>query len=162
VKYLTLETIGIINMANFFGKIFNKQAEPEVQETSNDSAPAASDGLTGVAKYLQQQQQQPAESSTATQQTDTSTATQTQQVATPQATGVAKYVDSAKTPSLTGVTKYLVKQIIPEYKIKAAAASKAAAPTGVEKYLTVVAAKMSDAQPSVPTGVEIYVTKLTG
>jgi hypothetical protein len=145
-------------MANLLGRLFNSNSTPEIKETTdNNLAPAnTSNGLTGVAKYLQQHQ--PAEAPTTTQQTAVAAAAQ--QVTEVKPTGVAKYVDNVKTATLTGVARYLVKQIIPEYQVRAAAAAKAAAPTGVEKYLSTAAAVALDAQPSVPTGVATYLNKL--
>ncbi|MEE9346247.1 MAG: hypothetical protein V3U88_11630 [Methylococcales bacterium] len=138
---------------NILGKIFNKQPEPQKTAVDNSTTAKSSDGLTGVAKYLQQQaSEQPAtsqEQSTAVQQ-------KTEQPAT----GVAKYADSIKPPALTGVARYLVKQIIPEYQIRATAAAKAAEPTGVEKYLAKVVAAAIDSQPAVPSGVANYLSKL--
>jgi hypothetical protein len=140
---------------NILGKIFNKQ--PEVQKTSVDNSTPTknSDGLTGVARYMQKQT---SEQAAATQEQPTAV----QQKAEQPATGVAKYVDSVKPPALTGVAKFLVKQIIPEYQIRAAAAAKAAEPTGVEKYLAKVVAAAIDSQPAVPSGVAKYLSKLAG
>ncbi len=140
---------------NLLGKIFNKQ--PEVQESStsvSNSAAKSSDGLTGVARYLQDKQ---APQQTAVQETST---TATQQAADPVTTSVAKYVANIKPAALTGVAKYLVNQIIPEYKIKAAAAAKAAAPTGVASYLAKVTAAAVSRQPAVPSSVENYLKKI--
>jgi hypothetical protein len=142
-------------MANLLGRIFNSKSTAEILETSNnDLAPAnTSNGLTGVAKYLQQHQ--PTEDPAAIQQSVAA-----EQVTEVKPTGVARYVDSVKTTTLTGVARYLVKQIIPEYQIKAAAAAKAAAPSGVEKYLAAAAAVALNTQPSVPTGVATYLSKI--
>lgn len=131
---------------NLLGKIFNKQPAV-VQETSAKS----SDGVTGVAKYLQDKQ--PSQQTAATEKSAT-------QQATDQApTSVAKHVQNIKPIALTGVAIYLVKQIIPEYQIRAAAAAKAAAPSGVEKYLAKVTAAAVSQQPAVPSGVENYLKK---
>jgi hypothetical protein len=137
---------------NLLGKIFNKQPAV-VQETSVDSSTPAksSDGLTGVAKYLQDKQP--------SQQTAPETSA-TQQAADQAPTSVAKYVQNVKPTALTGVARYLVKQIIPEYQIRAATAAKAAAPSGVEKYLEKVTAAAVAQQPAVPSGVENYLKKI--
>ncbi|MEE9424522.1 MAG: hypothetical protein V3V18_06040 [Methylococcales bacterium] len=139
---------------NLLGKIFNKQ--PAAQETSVDSSTAArsSDGLTGVAKYLQDKQPPPQQTATAPETSSN------QQAAEQTPTSVAKYVGNIKPAALTGVARYLVKQIIPEYQIRAAAAAKAAAPSGVEKYLAKVTAAAATQQPAVPSSVEKYLKKI--
>jgi hypothetical protein len=141
---------------NLLGKIFNKQPAA-VQETSVDSSTLAksSDGLTGVAKYLQDKQPPPQQ--TATAPAPKKSAAQAVEQAP---TSVAKYVKNIKPATLTGVAKYLVKQIIPEYQIKSAAAAKAAAPSGVEKYLAKVTAAAATQQPAVPSSVEKYLKKI--
>ncbi|MEE9412667.1 MAG: hypothetical protein V3V22_06395 [Methylococcales bacterium] len=139
---------------NLLGKIFNKQPAA-VQETSVDSSTLAksSDGLTGVAKYLQDKQPPP--------QTATAPEKLAAQQAVEQApTSLAKYVENIKPAALTGVARYLVKQIIPEYQIRAAAAAKAATPSGVEKYLAKVTAAAMAQQPAVPSSVEKYLKKI--
>ncbi len=137
---------------NLLGKIFNKQPAA-VQETSVDSSTLAksSDGLTGVAKYLQDKQPQ-----TATTPEESAA----QQAVEQAPTSLAKYVENIKPAALTGVARYLVKQIIPEYQIRAAAAAKAAAPSGVEKYLAKVTAAAMAQQPAVPSSVEKYLKKI--
>lgn len=138
---------------NILGKIFNKQ--PEAQKTAVDNSTTAknSAGLTGVARYLQTHQasEQPV--------TSQEQPTAAQQTAELPATGVAKYVENIKPLALTGVSRYLVKQIIPEYQTRAAAAAKAAEPTGVEKYWAKVVAATIASQPAVPSGVEKYLSK---
>ncbi len=144
---------------NLLGRMFNKKPAEEVQGESASLAPAkASDGLTSVERYLQTQQQT-AERSAVTQ--EQSGATSTQQSTELPATGVAKYVNNIKSPSLTGVSKYLVKQIIPEYQQRAAAAAKAAMPTGVENYLAKVTAVAMKNQPAIASGVEKYLSKVS-
>ena len=140
---------------NLLGKIFNKQPA-EVQETSVDSSsPSKStDGLTGVARYLQDKA--PQQTTTASEKSTAAS----QQAADQAPTSVAKYVEKIKPTALTGVAKYLVNQIIPEYKIRAAEAAKAAAPSGVEKYLDKITAAAVAQQPAVPSSVEKYLKKI--
>ncbi len=144
---------------NLLGRMFNKKPAEEAQgESANSSAPAKdSDGLTSVERYLQKQQQ-PTESSAVAQEQSGTAAQQSAKLA---ATGVAKYVNNIKSPSLTGVSKYLVKQIIPEYQQRAAAAAKAAMPTGVENYLAKVTAAAMKNQPAVASSVEKYLSKIS-
>ncbi len=141
-------------MANLLGRMFNKQPADVAEDNSAINATENKDGLTGVARYLQQQQA--AQQSTGAQNQETAV----QQASDPAATGVAKYVSNIKTPILTGVSRYLIKQIIPEYQERAKAAAKAATPSGVEQYLAKVTAAANDLQPALPSGVEKYLSKL--
>ncbi|HFD12739.1 MAG TPA: hypothetical protein ENJ32_09775 [Crenotrichaceae bacterium] len=140
---------------NLLGRMFNKQtAIAEEPSADNQENNGQTDGLTGVARYLLNQQ-------TATQSATSKAESQaSQQPAERPATGVAKYLENANPPVLTGVAKYLVKQIIPEYQKRAEAAAKAAAPTGVAKYLAKVTAAAIEQQPAVPSSVEVYLQKL--
>lgn len=148
---------------NLLGRMFNTQPKPEeearwaenqAQQTQQSVAKPA-DGLTSVERYLLNKQG--AQQTTATQEQPV-----TQQVTEKPATAttVAKYIEKKETPVLTGVARYLVKQIIPEYKIRAEEAAKAAAPTSVEVYISKIIAVAAENQPAVPTGVETYLKKL--
>ena len=108
---------------------FNRSKTEEVEKAepvySRDS-----DGLTGVAKYLEKQKKLQLESQIANQDV---TQVSNQEDALPVVSSVSRYLEKLDKSPVSGVRKYMIRQALAEKEAKQAAAQPEV--TGVAKYL---------------------------